>query len=180
MPERAFVYRFTRDLRLDDHAGLAAAASHGTVVPLLVIDAAMKRRLDVSPKRAAFFCAAVQGLDAELRERGSRLIVRRGEAIKTILQIVREIDAVGVGWSARYDVAAIENDRRLQAELEEAGGFASLVHDAPAVPPEESAELHRGDGPGIVLSRRIFKPGARSQLYRTSIRCCCALPRVTS
>ena len=32
----AVLYRFTRDLRLDDHAGLAAAASHGEVVPLLV------------------------------------------------------------------------------------------------------------------------------------------------
>ena len=35
----AAIYRFTRDLRLDDHAGLSAAAAFGEVLPVLIVDA---------------------------------------------------------------------------------------------------------------------------------------------
>lgn len=154
MPERPFVYRFTRDLRLDDHAGLTAAASHGAVLPALVIDPATSAGLARSPRRAAFFCAAVGGLDAELRERGSALIVRRGPLLEATLRLVREVDAAGVGWSASYDLRAMESDRRLQSQLEEAGRIAAIVHDAPAVPPEESAAVRTAEGPGY----RAFAP----------------------
>jgi deoxyribodipyrimidine photo-lyase len=154
MAERPFLYRFTRDLRLDDHAGLAAAASHGTVLPVLVIDAAMKERFSASPLRAAFFCAAVGAVDAELRERGSRLVIRRGDPVQTIIALVREVDAAGVAWAASYDAASMETDRRLQSVIEEANRIASIVHDAPAVPPEESAVMHSADG----LGYRAFVP----------------------
>ena len=43
MADGPFIYRFAKDLRLDDHAGLAAAASRGTVIPMLAIDAASTR-----------------------------------------------------------------------------------------------------------------------------------------
>jgi deoxyribodipyrimidine photo-lyase len=154
MSERPFVYRFTRDLRLDDHAGLAAAAALGTVLPVLVVDEALKERLAVSPRRAAFFCAAVAALDDELRGRGSRLIVRRGDPVRVIPRLVDEVDATGVAWSASYGLQTIESDRRLQSALEEAGRIASIVHDAPAVPPEESAAIHRSEG----LGYRAFGP----------------------
>ncbi|MGB8798908.1 MAG: deoxyribodipyrimidine photo-lyase, partial [Candidatus Aquilonibacter sp.] len=65
-----FIYRFTRDLRIEDHAGLARAAAHGDVLPVLVIDRAAEARLARSPRRAAFFCSAVAALDGALRERG--------------------------------------------------------------------------------------------------------------
>ena len=100
-----FIFRFTRDLRLDDHAGLATAAGEGEVLPVLVIDRACEERLARSPRRAAFFCAAVAALDASLRERGSRLIVRRGAAGATLRSLARASGAVGVAWSASYDGA---------------------------------------------------------------------------
>ncbi len=154
MAEQPVIYRFTKDLRLEDHAGLAAAASRGSVIPLLVIDAAMESRLKTSPRRAAFFCAAVAALDAELRERGSHLVVRRGKLAKTIATIARNVEAAGVAWSASYDAASMENDRGLQSELEESGLRASIVHDAPAIAPEESAAARSVSGPGY----RAFAP----------------------
>lgn len=154
MAERPFIYRFTKDLRLDDHAGLAAAASRGTVFPLLVIDAAMDARLRASPRRAAFFCAAAAALDSELRERGSRLVVRRGEAQEAVAKIARGIDATGAAWSASYDADAMESDRLVQSALEEDGLAALIVHDAPAIAPEESAAARSAAGPGY----RAFAP----------------------
>ncbi len=150
---RPIVYRFTRDLRLDDHAGLADAAAHGDVVPVLVIDRALENRIGRSPRRAAFFCATVAALDASLRERGSRLLVRRGPAGTALKSIARACNASGVTWSRSYDAASMQSDERLQSELEEAGLRAGIVHDAPAIPPEETAAA-RSDGRGY----RAFAP----------------------
>lgn len=157
MPERPFLYRFTQDLRLEDHAGLAAAASRGPVVPVLVIDAATQGRLKRSARRAAFFCRAVGALDAELRERGSRLIVRRGEAGRILAEVARAAGASGVAWSAGYGLRVAEHDRRLQSGLEEAGLAAVIVHDAPAVSPEESSAARSADGPGYRAFARYFE-----------------------
>jgi deoxyribodipyrimidine photo-lyase len=154
MADGMFIYRFARDLRLDDHAGLDAAAARGAVLPLLVIDRPLVSRLARSPRRAAFFCAAVEALDGELRERNSRLIVRRGPAGTAIKSIAKAVAASGAAWSAAYDALAMKEDRRLQSELEEAGLMASVVHDAPAIPPEESAAARAAAGEGY----RAFAP----------------------
>ncbi len=154
MPERPFIYRFSTDLRLEDHAGLAAAASRGGVLPAIVIDDALASRLKASPRRAAFFCSAVAALASELGEMGSRLVVRRGPAAKIIAELARATGADGAAWSASYDAQGIRDDRRLQSELEEAGLTALLVHDAPVIPPEEGAAARGADGAGY----RAFAP----------------------
>ena len=139
MADGRLVYCFSHDLRLDDHAGIAAAANFGAVVPLLAVDPSLEERLARSPRRAAFFCAAVRALDAELRERGSCLAVRRGGLEAAVIATVRASGAAGAAWSASYDAKGIERDRRLQSVLEEAGLHALAVHDAPAIEPEETA-----------------------------------------
>lgn len=154
MAERPFIYRFTKDLRLDDHAGLGAAASRGPVFPLLVVDRAMTARMTASPRRAEFFCAAVRALAAELEERGSRLVVRRGEAETVLPRVATEIEASGVAWSAAYDASEMAADRRTASSLEEAGREALVVHDAPVVAPEEGAAAHSAGGAGY----RAFAP----------------------
>lgn len=154
MSDGPFIYRFVRDLRLDDHAGLAVAASHGPIVPLLVIDRALEARLTRSPRRAAFFCAAVDALDADLRERGSHLIVRRGPPGATVKSVAHAVGASGAAWSAAYDGPTMHSDQRLQSELEEAGLIATIVHDAPAIPPEETSAARSIAGQGY----RAFAP----------------------
>lgn len=150
-----FIYRFTRDLRLEDHAGLARAASFGDVLPVLVIDRVLESRITRSPRRAAFFCAAVAALDAALRERGAQLIVRRGAPGAVLKNIARACGAVGVAWCANYDGVSANSDERLQSELEEAGLRAAIVHDALAIAPEETAAARpSGGGDGY----RAFAP----------------------
>ncbi|MBV8152930.1 MAG: deoxyribodipyrimidine photo-lyase [Candidatus Eremiobacteraeota bacterium] len=154
MADGPFLYRFTRDLRLEDHAGLAAAGARGAVLPLLAIDRELEARLARSPRRAAFFCSAVRALDAELRERGSALIVRRGPLGATLRSAAHATGATGVAWSAAYDGPSMHGDQRLQSQLEEDGLTALLVHDAPAIPPEETAAVRTIAGQGY----RAFAP----------------------
>jgi len=138
------VCRFTRDLRLEDHAALATAADRGPVLPALVVDGELNASLRRSPRRAAFFAGAVRALDEALRERGSRLVVRRGEAPEALVRLARESGASGIVWSARYDGAGARADLSLRASLEEAGVHAQCVHDAPAIGPEEIARSPDG------------------------------------
>jgi deoxyribodipyrimidine photo-lyase len=134
-------------LRVDDHLGLAEAARYGDVVPVLVLDPARAIRLRASPRRAAYYCAAVAALDAAIRERGGRLIVRRGATAATLRSLARGIGAETVAWSVRYDAKEIRADRDVQSALEEAGLRVVAAHDAPVVPPEDLGLAHRhGDG----------------------------------
>jgi len=146
-PSGQAIFAFTRDLRLTDHAGLATAAKFGQVVPVLVVDPASAQRLRRSPRRAAFYCAAVAALAALLRARGANLIVRRGASGPILRSLARAAGAGAVGWSIAYDAKSLRAGRDLQSTLEEAGLRALPVHDAPVVPPEDSAPVHRqGDG----------------------------------
>ncbi|MEA2663432.1 MAG: deoxyribodipyrimidine photo-lyase [Candidatus Eremiobacteraeota bacterium] len=141
------VFAFTRDLRLGDHAGLAAAARHGEVVPVHVVDPGSAARLRRSPRRAAYYCAALGALDADLRAQGSRLIVRRGNPGPVLRALARAAGADLVGWSCGYDAKSVRAERDLQSTLEEAGLRALPVHDALVVQPEDAAAgHHRGDG----------------------------------
>lgn len=141
------LFAFTRDLRVEDHLGLAEAASYGDVVPVLVLDPVRSARLRASPRRAAYYCAAVAALDAAIRARGGRLIVRRGGTAATLRSLARGIGAETVAWTVRYDAKEIRADRDVQSALEESGIRVLAVHDAPVVPPEDLALAHRsGDG----------------------------------
>jgi deoxyribodipyrimidine photo-lyase len=149
-----FVYRFAQDLRLEDHAGLAAAARYGEILPVLVVDPNLQARLRRSPRRAAYYCACVRSLDAALRARGTQLIVRTGDEVPTLQAVAREAGAVGAAWSARYDRAGIDSDERLQSGLEERGLRGIAVHDAPAIAPEETSAARPSQGDGY----RAFVP----------------------
>ena len=142
------LYRFCRDLRLDDHAGLAAAAADGAIVPVLVLDELLRERIGRSKRRAAFFCAAVEALDAELRAHGSSLTVRRGPLVATTLALAKEARADAVVWSAGYDARVISLESDLQSRLEERGLVARAVHDAPAIAPEDTAVAKTSSGEG--------------------------------
>ncbi|MBV8364007.1 MAG: deoxyribodipyrimidine photo-lyase, partial [Candidatus Eremiobacteraeota bacterium] len=145
---RTVLFRFTRDLRVEDHAGLAEAARHGTILPVLIIDELLRARIMRSPRRAAFFVRAVRSLDAALREQGSALVVRRGPLRETLLALADEVKPTAVVWSASYDAAAMRQDEELRALLEDRGIETPLVHDAPAIPPEETAAAKLGPGEG--------------------------------
>jgi len=114
---------------------------------VLVLDPVRAARLRASPRRAAYYCAAVAALDASIRARGGRLIVRRGATAATLRSLARGLGAETVAWTVRYDAKEIRADRDVQAALEESGIRVLAIHDAPVVPPEDLALAHRsGDG----------------------------------
>ncbi|MFF4170750.1 cryptochrome/photolyase family protein [Streptomyces sp. NPDC001744] len=131
------VVLFTSDLRLHDHPPLRAAVD-GTdeTVPLFVRDPAVDRAGFAAPNRLAFLADCLTDLDAGLRERGGRLVVRHGDTTAEVCAVVRRSDADEVHMAADHSAFARAREARLRHALE-ADGRRLYVHDAvtTVVPP---------------------------------------------
>ncbi len=87
---------FRRDLRVSDHAPLYRAAMRGAVVPVFVLDRALLHHPETAPARVAFMLDCLHCLDQDLRDRGGRLIVRFGDPVEVLPQLVQETEAEGI------------------------------------------------------------------------------------
>ncbi|MEU3253776.1 deoxyribodipyrimidine photo-lyase [Streptomyces sp. NPDC006997] len=133
------VVLFTADLRLHDHPPLRAALDgSGEVVPLFVRDPAVDGAGFAAPNRLAFLADCLADVDAGLRERGGRLVVRTGDVVEEVCRAVTEADADEVHMAADVSAYARRREARLRRALE-AEGRRLLVHDTvtTAVPPGE-------------------------------------------
>lgn len=81
---------FKRDLRVEDHAALNAAAARGAVIALYVIEPSLWARPEYSARQYAFLTECLAGLDAALTARGINLIVRTGEVTGVLAAIHAE------------------------------------------------------------------------------------------
>jgi deoxyribodipyrimidine photo-lyase len=101
---------FTRDLRVHDQAALAAAAREGEhVLPVFVFDDQLLRGRCSAPNRLAFLLDSLADLDRSLRERGARLVVRRGELVREAMRLARSSGAEAIFISE--DVSAYARRR---------------------------------------------------------------------
>lgn len=107
-----------RDLRLHDNQALAEALRHArTVVPVFVLDPALFGSARQSRRRVQFLLASLASLDQDLRARGARLVVRRGDPLDVLVQLVRELQAVGVFAEADYTPYAQRRDARVKERV---------------------------------------------------------------
>jgi deoxyribodipyrimidine photo-lyase len=121
-----------RDLRLNDNEALRSALAHGDmVVPVFVLDAALLAAPDVAQKRVAFLFGGLARLDADLRSRGSRLVVRHGAPLAELRRLVQETGAEAIYAEADPWPYARTRDMAVAAELP-----LHLVPGLTVVPPD--------------------------------------------
>ncbi|MBE8470222.1 cryptochrome/photolyase family protein [Streptomyces justiciae] len=119
---------FTSDLRLHDHPPLRAASEARHVVPLFVRDRGVTDAGFAAPNRLAFLADCLRDLDAGLRERGGRLVVRSGDVVEEVCRVATETDADEVHMAADFSAYAQRREQRLRGALE-ADGRRLHVHD---------------------------------------------------
>ncbi|MDO9410794.1 deoxyribodipyrimidine photo-lyase [Patulibacter sp.] len=113
---------FRRDLRVRDHPALHGAASDADrVVPVFVVDPAIVEGSAASGPRAHFLAGCLRELDAALRDRGGRLIVRRGDPADVLVALAEEVGAEAVRWTSDASPYARRRDERVTKALEDAG-----------------------------------------------------------
>lgn len=121
---------FRQDLRLQDNPALNAAVRRGAVLPLFILDDAGEGRWKPGGASRWWLHHSLAALDTSLRERGSRLVIARGESATVLAKLVAETKAEAVYWNRRYEPAAIARDAeitQLTAAGVEAKSFAASV-----------------------------------------------------
>ena len=108
-----------RDLRLSDHAALVAAVERGgSVIPVFPRDSSVDG-LGAAPKWRLGL--GLETYTEALEAKGSRLILRSGDARDVIPALVRETGAGAVYWQRAYDPDAVARDSDVKAALKEQG-----------------------------------------------------------
>ncbi len=114
---------FRRDLRLDDHPALCAAAVDGDVLPLFVVDPAFT---DAGATRLAYLHDCLTALDSTIRERGGHgLVVRRGPPADVVPGVAVEVGATSVHVTRDATPYGHRRDAAVAGALHDAG--AALI-----------------------------------------------------
>ena len=161
---------FRRDLRVEDHPALSAAAARGRTVCLFVVDPAiLGRRHHQAPARLLFLRAGLEALDTQLRERGGRLVVRQGDPTTVVPAVARAVGAEHVHVTRDLSPLGRARDERVHRALAAIDvRFVPYGGDL-LVPPEA---LPGPDGAGY----RVFTPFHRAWLNQAFVGAPLAAP----
>ncbi len=127
---------FRRDLRLADHPALRqAAARHQRVIPVYLH--APHEEAPWSPGAASrwWLHQSLTALTAALESCGLRLIIRQGDSLALLRELLGETGATAVYWNRLYEPATIARDRVVKAALRDAGFIAESSQAAVLIEP---------------------------------------------
>ena len=148
---KVVLHWFRRDLRLADNTALTEAARHADrVIPVFVLETALRTGPDVGAARLAFLLQSVESLRQSLAARGCPLVIRQGRSEDILPQLCLETGARAVFANQRCEPYARARDRRLTEALFAAGVEFKLFKDA--VVWAESDLLTKADRPYTVFT----------------------------
>lgn len=122
MPEAPTILWFRKDLRLADNSALEAAiAAGGPVIPVYIW--APEEAGTWAPGGASrwWLHQALASLSGELRVRSGELILREGNSLDELRDIIEETGAKRVYWNRRYESPLRELDAEIKRSLREEG-----------------------------------------------------------
>lgn len=113
---------FRQDLRLTDQPALdLAVGAGGPVIPVFLWSPEEEAPWAPGAASRWWLHHSLGRLEAALRAKGSRLIVRRGPVGEALAGLIRETGARSVFWNRRYEPAVVERDQRLKEILRAQG-----------------------------------------------------------
>ncbi|MFP4463497.1 MAG: cryptochrome/photolyase family protein [Guyparkeria sp.] len=123
MPTDTVIVWFRQDLRLADNPALDAARAGERIIPVYIVPAEAEGRDGFLRGGATrwWLHHGLQALDESLREKGSMLVIRRGDPVEVLPRLAAEVAATAVHWNRRLEPAGIATDRRVKQALREEG-----------------------------------------------------------
>ena len=92
-----------QDLRLAGQPALAAAIHDGPVVPVYILDDETPKHRKLGAASRWWLHHSLKALDEALREKGSRLILRRGKCDEELAEVAKEVGAGTVHAIRHYE-----------------------------------------------------------------------------
>jgi len=154
---------FRRDLRLQDNPALQAALDAGHV-PVPVYIHAPHEEGDWAPGGAsnAWLHRSLAALDADLRARGSSLVLCRGDSQAELERLIAASGAVAVYWNRKYEPATQPRDAKIKRDLREQGIEAQSHNGSLMLEPWDITTLQGGP-------YKVFTPYWRNALTRLQL-----------
>jgi deoxyribodipyrimidine photo-lyase len=113
---------FRRDLRLEDNLALRAAKERGgSVVPVFLWSPHEEAPWSPGAASRWWLHHSLKALEQSLTAAGSRLVLRAGDSLATLRQIVAETGADAVYWNRLYEPAVVARDKQIKQSLKDAG-----------------------------------------------------------
>jgi deoxyribodipyrimidine photo-lyase len=157
MASETVIHWFRRDLRIADNYSLSQAAARGRVVPVYFLSDWHGTHLWTGPKRQHFLCGCLASLARNLETIGGRLVIRRGDPVGGLRQLIAETGAVAVFFNQDPDPHGKEVERRVRSMCESHGIECHGHADATLHGPDEV--LTQGGQP-----YRVYTPYSRNWL----------------
>ena len=132
-----------RDLRLADQPALAAAVTNGApVIPVFILDDETAKHRKMGGASRWWLHHSLDSLDADLRERGSRLILRAGNSSAILCELAQETGALAVHCIRHYEPWWRNAERALREALPEEVDF--ICHDGNYLLPPNTVKTGGG------------------------------------
>ncbi|AER56357.1 Deoxyribodipyrimidine photo-lyase [Pseudoxanthomonas spadix BD-a59] len=111
---------FRSDLRLADNPALHAALEAGfDPVPVYIHAPHEEGRWAPGAASNAWRHRSLKALDLALRQRGSRLLVRRGDSAMVLQQLIEQSRAQALFWNRKYEPATQPRDAAIKQALKQ-------------------------------------------------------------
>lgn len=111
-----------RDLRLGDHPALTKALATGRpIIPVYVLEDDTPGRWRPGGASRWWLAGSLAALAADLRKRGSRLILRKGDAIAALMKLAAESGATAIYFTRAYEPYMTALETRLAAASSKRG-----------------------------------------------------------
>ncbi|MBD9436089.1 deoxyribodipyrimidine photo-lyase [Pseudoxanthomonas sp. PXM03] len=131
---------FRHDLRLDDNPALQAALDEGfTPLPVYVHAPAEEGEWVPGAASQAWLGRSLESLDASLRQRGSRLLIRHGASRRTLQDLIDASGATAVFWNRKYEPATQPRDAAIKQALRDNGLRAESFNGSLLIEPWDIA-----------------------------------------
>jgi deoxyribodipyrimidine photo-lyase len=160
---RPVIVWLQQDLRLHDNEALCASAKAGPVIALFILDDATPGEWKLGGAQRWWLHHSLATLGTDFQKRGLTLVLRSGDPLTILQELVTETQAQGVFWNRRYEPAHIARDSAIKHTLKAQGlrveSFSSLLLFEPWQIKNKSGEYFK-----------VFTPFWKSCLQHTPPR----------
>lgn len=159
--EKITLFWFRRDLRLEDNTGLFyALQQEKNVLPLFIFDKNILDKLDDKlDARVTFIHNQIELLQAELKKKGSSILVRYGDPIEVYKDLLSTYEISAVYTNRDYEPYAKERDSKILELLKNTGSEFYTFKDQMIFEPKE---ILNGSGQHY----KVFTPFSRQWLSK--------------
>lgn len=158
-PARPSLVWFREDLRIDDHAALAAAAQAGPVCAVYILEEGADLGRPLGGALKWWLHHSLTSLLASLAEHGIELILLRGDPRQLIPTLAKSLGAESVHWNRRYYAWSRPVDAAIKADLT---GLGVQVGTHKAYVLTEPWEIKTGSGGNFKVFTPFFRAAQSS------------------